>query len=714
MSAVIVTGVLGQDGSYLAELLLDEGYEVHGVYRRISSGTNFDNVYGFDDHDRLHLIEGDITDYTFVQDLVGSVRPDMYFNLAAMSVHPETWITTHRDGYGTRVRTIESLWSSLSSPDRVEQVRVSTEGGEVDAEVININTGQLKALGYWAGMGTFGRLKQVSRHWFKGRLVRLRQKWGEILVTPNHSVFDEMGQLRRPTDNPKLLPMRRLNYHNRSPLTEIVPKAKGLVVEGNRAKALSSSGSIVSLFSEHDGTLAALLRFGGAFVAEGWTTHNKANGSYIVAICQQDKSWLKELQNDLSLFCDAQSCLVKHKKDGFDDVWRLECSSKSLYILMRFWFGHGSEDKHLPPFVFDLNPELVRNTLLNKMLEGDGSFDKRKTMPDLERYTTVSQRLAAEVCLLFTTQGWDYTYSRNVYDNGWKDRFDIRRTRIHQPNQGDRFYEEIDYEGWVYDISVEGLENFCAGLGNVVVHNSHVGHSFKIPTATFRVDAEAVIAALDIIRRTSPETRFYQASTSELFGGVNCPPTGYDENAAFHPRSPYAVAKLAAHHAVINFREAYGIFACSGILFNHSSPRRGFDFATRKITDGVAAVKLGLQDHVEMGNMAACRDEGHAKDYVLAQYLMLQQDTPEDYVIATGESHSIGEQLEYVCSLAGLDYDDVYKMNPAFMRPSDVPFLLGNPTKAREQLGWEPEYDWKALLSDMYENDLRILGGADD
>lgn len=235
---------------------------------------------------------------------------------------------------------------------------------------------------------------------------------------------------------------------------------------------------------------------------------------------------------------------------------------------------------------------------------------------------------------------------------------------------------------------------------------SHVGQSFKEPLKTFDTNATAVVKALESIRRNSPNTKFYQASTSEMFGGIKCPAEGYDEAAAFHPRSPYGVSKAAAFHAVVNFREAYGLHASNGILFNHSSTRRGEDFATRKITKGVANIVKGKQKTLKMGNMEAFRDEGHAKDYVRAMYLLLQQDVADDYVVATGEGATIREMLDYVCSLAGLKYDDVYEMNPEFMRPSEVPYLKGNPAKVKK-LGWKPEHTWKDLLKEMYEKDLK-------
>lgn len=241
---------------------------------------------------------------------------------------------------------------------------------------------------------------------------------------------------------------------------------------------------------------------------------------------------------------------------------------------------------------------------------------------------------------------------------------------------------------------------------------SHVGYSFKDPLHTFDVTGRAVIMQLDLIREFSPATRFYNAATSELFGGLNVPETGYTEDSPFYPRSPYAVAKAAGFYATRNYREAYGLFACSGILFNHSSTRRGHDFATRKITRGIANVVLGKQEHLRMGNLSPFRDEGHAKDYVRAQWLMLQQEEPEDFVIATGDGATIEEMFRYVCSLGGLKFEDVYQSDPRFMRPSDVPFLRGNPAKAKSELGWEPEYDWKKLLKEMYEADLAELRDA--
>jgi len=238
---------------------------------------------------------------------------------------------------------------------------------------------------------------------------------------------------------------------------------------------------------------------------------------------------------------------------------------------------------------------------------------------------------------------------------------------------------------------------------------SHVGQSFIEPTYSFRINGEAVINQLELIRNISPYTRYYQASTSELFGSSICPENGFIETNIMNPMSPYAISKLAAYWSVINYRKSYNLFACNGILHNHSSPRRGFDFATRKITSGIAKIKVGKEQKIKMGNLNAFRDEGHAKDYCKAMHLMLQQEEPDDFIIATGAGATIEEMLKYVCTIADLKFEDVYEQDQKFMRPSDVSYLLGNAEKARKKLGWKPEYNWKMLLEEMYLHDLSSL-----
>ncbi|HZW31951.1 MAG TPA: GDP-mannose 4,6-dehydratase [Isosphaeraceae bacterium] len=236
---------------------------------------------------------------------------------------------------------------------------------------------------------------------------------------------------------------------------------------------------------------------------------------------------------------------------------------------------------------------------------------------------------------------------------------------------------------------------------------SHVRVSFDQPEYTVDVVALGALRLLDATRqlaRTQP-VKFYQASSSEMYGSAP-PPQGLDT--PFHPRSPYACAKVYAHWQTINYREAYGLFACSGILFNHESPRRGESFVTRKVTLGAARIKEGLQKKLVMGNLDARRDWGFAGDYVQAMWLMLQQDRPDDYVVATGETHSVRELLELAFSSLELDYRDFVEFDPRYTRPSEVEVLLGDATKARTVLGWKPQIDFRGLVQMMIESDLEL------
>jgi len=237
---------------------------------------------------------------------------------------------------------------------------------------------------------------------------------------------------------------------------------------------------------------------------------------------------------------------------------------------------------------------------------------------------------------------------------------------------------------------------------------SFVGESWNTPEHTSEVTGLGVLRILEAIREFNPKIRFYQASSSEMFGRMVENPS--NENTPFYPRSPYGVAKLYGHWITKNYRESYNMFACSGILFNHESERRGIEFVTRKISDGVARIKLGLADHISLGNLDAKRDWGYAPDYIEAMWLMLQQDTPDDYVIATGDTRSIREFLDAAFKHVGIDnWESYIKVDPRFMRPAEVDVLRGDFTKAKTQLGWEPKTSFDELVKIMIENDLNIL-----
>lgn len=234
---------------------------------------------------------------------------------------------------------------------------------------------------------------------------------------------------------------------------------------------------------------------------------------------------------------------------------------------------------------------------------------------------------------------------------------------------------------------------------------SFVGTSWKQPQLTAQSTGMGALNCLEAIRIINPKIKFYQASTSEMFGGMREYPI-QSETTPFHPRSPYGVAKLFAHWMTINYRESYDIFGCCGILFNHESPLRGIEFVTRKVTDAVARIKLGVQNDLHLGNIDAKRDWGFAGDYVEAMWLMLQQEKPDTYVVATGQTTTVRDMCKIAFEHVGLDYEKYVVIDPAFYRPAEVDLLLGNPQKAREKLGWEAKTSLKELINMMVDADI--------
>lgn len=251
----------------------------------------------------------------------------------------------------------------------------------------------------------------------------------------------------------------------------------------------------------------------------------------------------------------------------------------------------------------------------------------------------------------------------------------------------------------IYDIKPDEVYNLAA--------QSHVKVSFEMPEYTADTTGVGAARVLEAVRRVNKNIKVYQASTSELFGGATPP---QNEQTPFYPRSPYAVAKLYAYWMVVNYREAYNLFASNGILFNHESPRRGETFVTRKITRALAAIKAGLQDKLFLGNMDSKRDWGYAPEYVEAMHLLLQQGEPGDYVIGTGESHSIREFLDESFGYAGMDWHKYVEIDPRYFRPTEVDYLLADPTKFKQKVGWEPKVKFHELVRIMVDADLELLG----
>src|SRR2546425_1407998 len=301
---------------------------------------------------------------------------------------------------------------------------------------------------------------------------------------------------------------------------------------------------------------------------------------------------------------------------------------------------------------------------------------------------------------LLLERGYDVTgvVRRSSSPNFWRIEHLLDRITL---RPGD-LLDQLSLMRLIEDVRPHELYNLAA--------MSFVPASWDQPMLTGEFNAQGVTRILDAIRHVDPSIRFYQASSSEMFGKVREVPQ--TELTPFYPRSPYGVSKVFAHYITVNYRESYNLFAVSGMLFNHESPRRGLEFVTRKVTDGVARIKLGLADTLSIGNLDAHRDWGFAGDYVRMMWLMLQQDRADDYVIATGVSHSVRELVEIAFAHAGLDWRKYVRIDPALLRPAEVDHLLGDASKARAELGWMPTVAFNQLVEMMVDADLQLLSSS--
>jgi GDPmannose 4,6-dehydratase len=328
-----------------------------------------------------------------------------------------------------------------------------------------------------------------------------------------------------------------------------------------------------------------------------------------------------------------------------------------------------------------MSPDSPKRALLTGLTGQDGSYLAELLLEKGYEVHGIVRRSSS-----FNTERIDHLY-QDPHESG-------TRLFTHYGDLGDA----VALTKLLYELQPEEIYNLGA--------QSHVRVSFDIPEYTFDITAAGTLRLLDAMRESGVAARFYQASSSEMFGSA---PSPQSEATPFHPRSPYGVAKVAAFWATVNYREAYDVFAVNGILFNHESPRRGETFVTRKITRAVARIAAGLQDKLYLGNLDAKRDWGYAPDYVEAMWQMLQVDEPEDFVIATGETHSVREAVEIAFARQGLDPDEHVEIDPRYYRPAEVDELRGDASKAREKLGWEPKLRFKELVELMVDADVTAL-----
>jgi len=326
------------------------------------------------------------------------------------------------------------------------------------------------------------------------------------------------------------------------------------------------------------------------------------------------------------------------------------------------------------------------------------------------RTSTLTKR-----ALITGITGQDGSYlAEHLLDLGYKVHGIVRRVALEAPDQRVARIQHITDKLTLHAASLESYPSIFHVMSQHqfdecyhLAAQSFVAESFTDGFSTMNTNINGTHYMLAALREVRPDCRFYFAGSSEMFGKVREVPQ--TESTPFHPRSPYGISKVAGFDLTRNYRESYGMFACSGMLFNHEGPRRGFEFVTRKITSTVAKIKFGLASELRLGNLDAKRDWGHAADYVRAMHLMLQQNEPDDYVIATGETHTVREFCDLAFAEAGLDYRDYVKVDERFLRPAEVDLLIGDSTKARSALGWKPTYTFPELVREMVQYDVRLL-----
>jgi len=752
----LITGITGQDGSYLAEFLVSQGYKVIGMMRR-SSVVNLERVRHI--QDKITLVHGDLLDEASLIGLLREFQPTEVYNLAAQSFVPTSWQQPVLTGEVTALgvtRLLDAIMmvdkdirfyqasSSISGEtpvlvrrkNRIELVPIETlmpDGHDAewdqapltDVEILTVND---------AGQITFSSVSHISRH-PKNKLYTLKYKGGgELRITGDHSVmvFGNGGELvARRVDELRvgdyLITYNGANFANRNngrvPIEiEVRPEYR----------------SRVRGYIEDVPLTPTLMKFLGYYVAEGHCDYDPPRKLYRVTLTFHlaEESYAAEVKRIV-----AQ---VFPEVTFYEDL-KPEATSRTITIIGKViaslcrQFGKTAREKHLPPWMWELRPELVRSFLTGYL--GDAQI-----LPTEIAFTTASKQLAHELVYLMRNAGFGCRLYRRVnaphpsptgllipqatcYDVKLSTRYARLLTDGAAHNPGAQQTSLECLPSFIFRQAMEGTcfhkIKYKPLVSKEKVRRTAVEASLSLPES-LEAWLDSGLGVAKIVSITCEEGNFtvYDVAVpagqrffggnipvllhnSEMFGKVQQVPQ--TEKTPFYPRSPYGVAKVYGHWITVNYRESYGLHATSGILFNHGSPRRGLEFVERKISLGAAAIKAGLARELRLGNLESKRDLGFAGDYVRAMWLMLQQDKPDDYVIATGETHSIREMCKVAFGHVGLDYRDYVVCDERFFRPAEVDLLVGDPTKAGRQLGWEPTVSFTELMRMMVDADLAAL-----
>jgi GDP-D-mannose dehydratase/intein/homing endonuclease len=757
MPNALITGITGQDGSYLAEFLLNKGYRVYGMVRRLST---FNDVRIYHLLDRIEIIDADLLDQLSLISALRQSHADEVYNLAAMSFVATSFQQPVATGEYTALSVARMLEAVRLAdwPIRFYQASTSVDGntpvlirqrgtiklvpisqlipGIYDKQWITLPLEDVEVLTIdKTGHVIFAPVSHVSRH-PKDRLYTLKYKGGgKLKVTGDHSViiFDKQGELV-PKRVDELQVGDYLITHNGS---QFPVKQNGDIPITIEVRPEYQTR--VRNFQEHVSLTPDLMKFLGFYLAEGHCDLEPSRKLYKVSLIFHIKE-----QNYTE---EVRRIVAEHfPKLTITETLRVESNSRVITIIGKViaslcsQFGKRAREKHLPDWIWELSPDLIRSFLLGYL--GDAQIHPKEIA-----YTTVSEQLAHELVYLMRNAGFGCRLNSRIikphlsptgllipestcYDikvssrythllgqtpdhqSGWQQTsLECLPSIIFQEDTENVCYWHFKYKPLVSKEKIKSLieKNQCTLSGskdNWIASSLGVTKITEITSETghFEVYDLSVPGGQQFFGGNIPVL----LHNSEMFGKAQTAPQ--NERTPFYPRSPYGVAKLYGHWITVNFRESYDLFACSGILFNHESERRGLEFVTRKISHAVARIKLGLQDKLILGNLDAQRDWGFAGDYVEAMWLMLQQPVPDDYVIATGTTHSVRDFVIAAFDTVGIsDWERYVTTDPRFLRPAEVDYLIGDASKAREKLGWHPRVTFEELVRRMVEHDLQLV-----
>jgi dTDP-glucose 4,6-dehydratase len=676
---LLVTGGAGFIGSNFVRHILHTHPDDQIInLDKLTYAGNPENLADVAGDPRYRFVQGDICDAALVRDVARGV--DAIVNFAAESVAAETVIPVHH-GHGIRLATAQELFETYGAK---RGVVVRPDG----VSVVEPNL-PLSALAFRNGMGQWQRVTHITRHHYRGRVVRLRQKWGDVTVTPNHSVYEAGGQLVAAETNPELLAIRKINVdrsRHRDYAEIHLPGVKA--VDGHLIAPTAKGGGrpreVFVLQTVKGEALLALMRVLGAYAAEGNALFNRANGSWQVCIANRDRDFLYELRNDVELFTNTGASITFREQPA---AHQLTFSSHVFYLLVTTLCGGYSNEKRVPDLAYTLLDE-YKQAFLDSYLRGDGNVQHYKTVAT-RRATTTSPTLAAGLGLLFTMLGLDYTLSYRETDNDkWRPSFSLREVANYD-NRTSRDYSEHDYEGYVYDLTVENAHNFAAGVGNVVVHNTHVDRSLMEPDAFLKTDVFGVFNLVETVRELKIP-RLLHISTDEVYGSVERGSSR--ESDPIRPSNPYSAAKAGGDLLALSYWQTHKV----PVVITRSSNNFGPYHYPEKV------IPLFITNALDDQPLPLYGDGRNVRDWLY----VLDNCEGIDFVLrkgADGQVYNIGgghevENIVLTRQILRLTGKPETLIKPVKDRPGHDRRYSLDSTKMR-QLGWTPRHRFDDALA---------------